>query len=143
MSRYYAIIFLFLLALHWFFESISEAVNLTIVGHCKVWKSIVYPSFFNKFLVTNIVGGELLKDHSTHPQVLVKTGVDFLFHVGLICFSVYVFQIPNDINLSLLWSIDFFVISLTTIKFYYFKIFKFIEYNHYQERFRCLIDEKE
>mgnify|MGYP003612781794 FL=1 len=123
MTRYILILLLMHFNLFWVIVSVTTAIDLTVIGHLRGWKSIRYPKWLNGFIDKKHLGAELLKDCGTHPKVLWMLLVDFLVLLGLIGTTITIFQVVNDIPLWNLWLIDALFYAFLLSRLIFFKVF--------------------
>jgi len=123
MTRYFLILFLMHFNLFWVIVSVTTAIDLTVIGHLRGWKSIRYPKWLNGFIDKKHLGAELLKDCGTHPKVLWMLLVDFLVLLGLIGATIAIWQVVNDIPIWNLWLIDALFYAFLFLRLIFFKTF--------------------
>ena len=110
LAKYWGLMFIQLYSLFWLDIASTSAIDLTLIGHIKGWKSIKYWKWLSGAIPylrgKRWYGCNTLKDQMTHPQVLWFLLVAFIVLLGIVGLIIGVWQFVNDVDAWVLWSID-------------------------------------
>lgn len=122
MVRFVGIQLLLFFNVFWLIVTLISSIDLTVIGHCRAWKTIKYPKWLNGFVDKKHKGKLLLSDCTTHPQVLFFIGLSVLVQTLSVLLCVLIWFSIDGIENWIIWIINATLYGLTAFEVAIIKI---------------------